>query len=316
MLNLLYAELGEIQEMNEIHTYPIEEYQEFITYHLEEEKGNIGRVIHPVDYSASNRATNMESLADTNSYRGIAAYYIDHDPNMARQWFYLSAKLRAEACRCSVKTGGISALNNFIFALLSDNQEIVKIYSDLDVLDILNNDFYPSFEQMPSLEALYASPKEKGFHVLLLQHLLKSDWATIENMWNTYQEKIKKKTTYYLDRFSFYFALRDGDVVTMRKIIEKYLLPRAHKSLNKDLIYEYNGEFWSHRPTMYSKLAAMFGYELDIKSDLIPADLIPVRPLEHYDDYYEFFAPDFDWEAGLRKPRTLLDILLGRNKRT
>ena len=45
MLNLLYAELGEIQEMNEIHTYPIEEYKEFLVRNLNGESGDIGRVI-------------------------------------------------------------------------------------------------------------------------------------------------------------------------------------------------------------------------------------------------------------------------------
>jgi len=117
-----------------------------------------------------------------------------------------------------------------------------------------------------------------------------------------------------IDEFTFYFALRDGKTDVMQEIIYKYLSPRAHKGLNKYLSYEFSGELWSHRPTMFSKLAAMFGYELDIKSDIIPTGLIPVCPLEHYDDYYDFFAPGFDWEAGLRKPRTLLDILLGRNK--
>ena len=79
--------------------------------------------------------------------------------------------------------------------------------------------------------------------------------------------------------------------------------------MNKNLVSEHEGRLWSHIPTRFSKLAALHGYELDIKSDLIPEYLIPVEPLEHYDEYYSFFSPDFDWIL----PRSFWDILLRKD---
>lgn len=270
-----------------------------------DEPKDIERIKYPIDYDESNRAVNLESLAWDTALRGFNAYYIEQDTPATKQWFYLAARLLAKSCEYS---GGwdMRTPHKFIFALLSDNQNIIEDYKELNTK---NNNGYPP------LQDCYEKPREGRFNVLLLQHLLRRDWPTIEKMWATYQEKMKKPDQNDLDEFQFYFALRDGDKATMQDIITRYLAPRKHKSFNKHLTMEFSGEFWSHRPTMYSKLAAMFGYELDIEHELIPKALIPVRPLEHYDDYYEFFAPDFDWETGLIKPRSFLDILLGRNKR-
>ena len=278
---------------NDFHNLPIEEHD------------NINRILRPINYSMHNRSTNLESLARLNMDRGFTYYYVYHDIKLTKHFFYLGAKLLAETCKYPY--GWDMGLQyDFIFPILSDNPEIIKTYAHLDTLN--------SKDQIAPLKEYYKYPKEDRFYVLLLQHLLRKDWNTIEVMWKTYQDKVKRKLTLDIDEFTFYFALRDGKTDVMQEIIYKYLSPRAHKGLNKYLSYEFSGELWSHRPTMFSKLAAMFGYELDIKSDMIPTGLIPVCPLEHYDDYYDFFAPGFDWEAGLRKPRTLLDILLGRNK--
>lgn len=283
-------------------TFKIDDYLQYIN-NIREPR-NVENIKNPIDYDESNRAVNLKSLAQGSSARGFNAYYIEHDTDSAKQWFYLTARLLAKSCEYP-NGWDMWTPHKFIFALLSDHQGIIETYSHLDTK---NNIEYPP------LQECYEKPREGRFYVLLMQHLLRHDWPTIEKMWATYQSKMKKQNQYDVDEFQFYFALRDGDKAAMREIITRYLAPRKHKSLNKHLVMEFSGEFWSHRPTMYSKLAAMFGHELDIEHELIPKELIPVRPLEHYDDYYEFFAPDFDWEAGLIKPRSFLDILLGRNK--
>lgn len=279
------------------------EHLQYMEY--ESEPRNISYIKHPVDYDEDIRAINLKSLAKNTSIRGFNAFYFEHDVSATKQWFYLTAKLLAKSCEYT-KGWNMWTPHEFIFALLSDSPEIIEVYKKLDTQN--NSDY-------PPLQECYELPKEGRFYVLLMQYLLRSDWHTIEQMWETYQQKIKKQDSYHIDEFQFYFALRDGDTQIMREIITRYLAPRTHKYLNKHIVMEFSGEFWSHRPTMYSKLAAMFGYELDIEHKLIPKELIPVRPLAHYDDYYDFFAPDFDWEAGLIKPRTFWDKLLGRNKR-
>lgn len=56
---------------------------------------------------------------------------------------------------------------------------------------------------------------------------------------------MKKQDKYDVDEFHFYFALRDGDTQVMQEIITCYLAPRTHKALNKNIVMEFNGEFWS-----------------------------------------------------------------------
>lgn len=63
--------------------------------------------------------------------------------------------------------------HKFIFALLSDCPEIIDIYKRLDTQ---NNSEYPP------LQECYELPREGRFYVLLMQHLLRADWHTIEQM--------------------------------------------------------------------------------------------------------------------------------------
>ena len=204
----------------------IEETQGYMKYfnsQFSREEGCIRRVKYPVNYSLGNRVVNMKSLADIDIHKGLKAYYFDYDDNAARQWFYLSAKLLAETCKYN-NGWNMWTPHRFIFALLSDNAELIHIYSHLDTL---NNHEYPPLKQS------YELPREGRFYVLLLQHLLHRDWETIETMWQTYQQKIKKPHIYQTDTFSFCFALRDGDTTAMKNIILHWLKPRAHRDYSK-----------------------------------------------------------------------------------
>ena len=209
----------------------IEETQGYMKYfnsQFSREEGCIRRVKYPVNYSLGNRVVNMKSLADIDIHKGLKAYYFDYDDNAARQWFYLSAKLLAETCKYS-NGWDMRSPDRFIFALLSDNAELIHIYSHLDTLN--NTVFHPN--QRPPLKECYELPKEGRFYILLLQHLLRRDWETIDTMWQTYQQKIKKPHIYQADNFSFYFALRDGDTTAMKNIILHWLKPRAHRDYSK-----------------------------------------------------------------------------------
>ena len=279
-------------------------FENIFSFFEEGEDGCVHRVKFPVKNQLSNRVTNLASLADINQKKGFKAYYFECNVNATKQYFYLAAKLRAETCKYS--TGwDMASINPFIYALLSDSREMIDIYSHLDTKN--NSIFHP--DQRPPLKESYHLPKDARFPVLVFQHVLQKDWATVNKMFEIYQEKRKKKVSIDIDNFTFYFALRDGNTGKMKELINKYLQPRVHKGMNKNLVSEHEGRLWSHIPTRFSKLAALHGYELNIKSDLIPEYLIPVEPLEHYDDYYSFFSPDFDWIL----PRSFWDILLRKD---
>ena len=125
-----------------------------------DEPKDIERIKYPIDYDESNRAVNLESLAWDTALRGFNAYYIEQDTPATKQWFYLAARLLAKSCEYS---GGwdMRTPHKFIFALLSDNQNIIEDYKELNTK---NNNGYPP------LQDCYEKPREGRFNVLLLQH--------------------------------------------------------------------------------------------------------------------------------------------------
>lgn len=57
---------------------------------------------------------------------------------------------------------------------------------------------------------------------------------------------------------------------------------------------------------MESKICWFRGIEVQINHPLVPMELMPVEPLVHYDDIYDFLLPD--WQS---PKRTLFGRLFG-----
>ena len=51
------------------------------------------------------------------------------------------------------------------------------------------------------------------------------------------------------------------------------------------------GDFFTYLATFKTKLCWYRGIEVQIDSPRVPMDLMPVRPLAHYDDLYDFLQP-------------------------
>ena len=118
-------------------------------------------------------------------------------------------------------------------------------------------------------------------------------------------EKVKKPKNFELWEIDFYDALQKKDANVAQQIIYEYLHPKIHKYLNQHLVEEFSGEIWSHHPVMFTKLAWMNGLEIEIDNPLVPMELMPIKPLNHYDYHYDFLDPNW-------KPQSFLGRLFGR----
>ena len=71
----------------------------------------------------------------------------------------------------------------FIFPLLTDNEDLIKIYSSLTTVN--DNDHHKSL-----VEAINY-PREGRFNVLRFQAVLRQDWNKVNQMKEIFHEKIK-----------------------------------------------------------------------------------------------------------------------------
>lgn len=237
-----------------------------------------------------------ESLSMGSIRRGFSSLLVENNFEKLKQWFYVSSLLRAESCKYS---GGWNMWtpHAFIFPLLTDNEDLIKIYSSLTTVN--DNDHHKSL-----VEAINY-PREGRFNVLRFQAVLRQDWNKVNQMKEIFHEKIKKPKNFELWEIDFYTALQNKDANSAQQIIYEYLHPKIHKYLNQHLVEEFSGDIWSHHPVMFTKLAWINGLEIEIDNPLVPMELMPVKPLDHYDYHYDFLDPNW-------KPKSFWGKLFSR----
>ena len=237
-----------------------------------------------------------ESLSMGCVRKGFSSLLVEKNFEKLKQWFYVSSLLRAESCKYA---GGWNMWtpHAFIFPLLTDNVDLIKIYSTLTTLN--DNDHHKSL-----LEAINY-PKEGRFNVIRFQAVLRQDWNMVNQMKEIFHEKVKKPKNFEVWEIDFYEALQNKDANAAKQIINEYLHPKLHKYLNQHLVEEFNGEIWSHHPVTFTKLAWMNGLEIEIDNPLVPMELMPIKPLEHYDYHYDFLDPNW-------KPKSFWSKFFGK----
>ncbi|WP_151977521.1 immunity 49 family protein [Acinetobacter soli] len=254
-----------------------------ISSYDDSEPENINFIKHGLKKGEVNGYT-YRLLAVNSGYKGLINLINIKKVNELKQWFYVSSLLRAESCKYA---GGwnVWTPHAFIFPLLTDNVDLIKIYSSLTTVN--DNDHHKSL-----VEAINY-PREGRFNVLRFQAVLRQDWNKVNQMKEIFHEKIKKPKNFELWEIDFYTALQNKDANSAQQIIYEYLHPKIHKYLNQHLVEEFSGDIWSHHPVMFTKLAWINGLEIEIDNPLVPMELMPVKPLGHYDYHYDFLDPNW-----------------------
>ena len=244
-------------------------------------------------------------LAADVEHKAIYSLFIEGSIAKSKQYFYLISRLNAMSA--SYGSWDLESRRLFIYPLLSDSKEIIDIYANLDTKGVPHKD-------LPNYQTGKLNPTnfDSRFGTYALQCMLKKDWENYYFICNLSKKNLKKLNINEEYEFNFYDSLIAGDVDQMTHIIHTLLKPNLHKRLNYGNSVGYGGRSWSFHPTIFTKLAWMFGYEIHIEHDLVPMSLMPVQPLEHYDDYYDFLKPDYDWNQPPSKKKSFADILFGK----
>lgn len=108
---------------------------------------------------------------------------------------------------------------------------------------------------------------------------------------------MQKKDEKRIPDHEFYIALCNKDNEGMKIALEKLLEPK----LAKNAVYDNNVWFDFYlqmQVLMYGKIASIHGFDLGIDSPIAPKELIEYKPLEKYEDPYDFMK-EFDYSQPL-----------------
>ena len=96
-----------------------------------------------------------------------------------------------------------------------------------------------------------------------------------------------KMKSYLIDQ-QFYLALAKGDVEGMESAVRELMTPRRMNYRKEWESTPYSESLVASTALIYSKFALRHGYELDVDSPNLPKEWLPIKPLDKYEDEFEF----------------------------
>lgn len=160
-----------------------------------------------------------------------------------------------------------SGMANITYALLSDNLELINRYAYLG-------------------HSKYDWMVEHGHSTLMyaVQQTIIEDWEKVQRCLDIMARKNQQINKVLLPDRMFLESFAKKDRQGMEDALR--LLLKDHKKRNKYMI---TAQDYISIPALgYAKLAWLKDIEIEIDHPLIPKELLPYRPLTHYDDKYEF----------------------------
>ncbi|GAA4928916.1 Imm49 family immunity protein [Mucilaginibacter defluvii] len=188
--------------------------------------------------------------------------YVRKNFAISKQLFYRAAlipQFMSEKFDRRVLDSGMYQIS---YALLSDNRDIIKSYSILK--NKINHETGIGY-QVPN-----------AVQNILLEDRDKLDW-NIHCIGRLIKHPKLMHLEGYLDAF---VGFKNHDQALIEQGLKK-LIAKPKKLDDHPLI----PRFFSRDAAGLNKLAWMRGMEIDLKSSLVPVELMPVQPLEKYEGY-------------------------------
>ena len=171
-------------------------------------------------------------------------------------------------------------LHHISYAILSDNEALIQRYAKLRYQRGINAEM--SMDEMVAIGEL-------PIWCNTIQFFMLNDNIGVEKNLNIIEtktlKKISKKEEGLKDDYEFYKALYNGDKTKMEEILEKLTSPQIHKRRNDNPIFN---QYISLPALGYAKLAWRKGIEVEVKSNLVPKKLLPLKSLHYYEVPYDF----------------------------
>lgn len=208
-------------------------------------------------------------LAASHRIFAMRARYIEGSDEQFRQHMYTACRLEIEAIRLAQQDARFETGVELWHALLSDSPEMIDAMARLE----------------PAYYARYRhDPLNPQFLVHMWQLAILGDYealqAKVEKLAKNGRKPMRALCAEKLDFFSL---LMCADKAGLEARITEDAKLRSDDPITAD--------FFTYLATFEAKLCWHKGIEVQIDHPQVPMDLMPVMPLKHYDDVYDFLKP-------------------------
>lgn len=228
------------------------------------------------------------SLRSKNVIFAVGSFVLDHDILKSKQYLFNCALLDEYRIKHYQDRMLDFALPQICLVLLSDNWEYLeKKYSKLRY-DVSYIDDNTNEKHLLSMDDMVLQG-ESAVWSNTLQLFIANDTEGIERNLKIIETLTLPKITETQKEleidYEFFKALFYRDVGKCEELLELLVSPKIHKKRNDNPVLN---QYISLPALGYAKLAWRKGIEVEVNSPLVPKELLPIQPLDHYDIPYDF----------------------------
>lgn len=224
----------------------------------------------------------MKSLGIYYEAKASSDLLLHADVNAFKQDAYVAAKLQIMGKEEIYWAYNGYNTNNFFAAIMSDNSNLIRFLIE-------------HRDKIVEVNESYDRKDTRSYFNKNTLLALAGDWKPLKERSLIFlrDEKKDKFDVKRIPDHEFYIALCDKNMEAMQVALTKLLEPKLAKKA------AYDGNVWFDfylqiQVTMYAKIAAIHGYDLDIDSPMAPKELIEFKPLSSYSEPYDFMKA-FDY---------------------
>ena len=241
---------------------------------------NIARCVVNIETDKGDPIACMDRLASHAYAQAIEEWFSNSSLEKMKTWFYIADSLRRH--RYSLKTDKMNFMLktfDFLAGLVSDNESLISWFCN-------NDDIFDAKRVQATTTA--------DFVAYQIRLAVKGDFAQLLDRCARMiaHPPSGPKRRFMLDN-EFFIALAEGDTSKMESVLRELTTPALIKR-RFDSENGYSEGLISTFGVIYAKIAWRHGYKIAIDTPYIPAEWLPVEPLDHYDVHYGFLKNRVD----------------------
>jgi hypothetical protein len=226
-------------------------------------------------------------LKQNNIVFALYSFFEENNLSKTKQHFYACGLLDAFRIKTYEDRMFDYDLHSIGYAMLSDNLHFVKsVFANLTYNSTYLEDI--TEKAIPiTMEDNVLQGEGAIFTHTVQQFLLGNNniiERNLEIMEKVYFNAPHQNSTLQCD-VNFFRALYQKDVSKCEAILKEMVSPKIHQKRNDDPVLK---KYISMPALGYAKLAWILGIEVEVKSKLIPKELLPIKPLDNYEITYDF----------------------------
>lgn len=209
-------------------------------------------------------------LASDHVGQGIYDYFVKGNLQSLKQNLHVACKL--ELASIALKDyQRFTVGSEIFFALLSDSPTVIDTIAKLEP---------------PYFVGSRANPLNFTFIVHMYQLAIQGDYEALQTKVDRLSKNGRKKERLLATKGQDFFSLlMRGDKQGLEDFIEQQAEVKSEMTSIQD--------FMCYQGTLQAKLCWFKGIQVQIDSPLLPMGLMPIEPLAHYDEVYDFLAPAY-----------------------